>query len=62
LRAAQHFDAIDIADEQIAEVEAATGRGRIIDLDAIDQRHRLIGFGAADEDAIWCRRCRRCGW
>ena len=46
LRPAQHFDALDVVDRQIGEVESAVADG--IHLDAVDDDHQVIVLGAAD--------------
>ena len=48
LRAAQHLDAGHVAHQQVGEVVAATGGGGVVQLDAVDQHHGLVGLGAAD--------------
>ncbi len=48
LRSAQHFDAHVIARQQVGEVEAAAGRGRIVELDAVDQHDCLVVLRAAN--------------
>src|SRR3546814_6985329 len=53
LRPSHDFDSLDIAGEQIAEVEAAAGRGRIVQLYPIDEGNGLLAFRAPDVD----RRC-----
>ena len=49
LRAAQHFDAGDVAADQVGEVVAGARIGRVVDLHPIDQSNGLVGVRAADE-------------
>ena len=51
LGAAQHLDARDIADQQVPAVEAALRRGRVVQLDAVDQHHGVLGLRAPDIQA-----------
>ena len=56
LRAAQHLYMRDVTDQEVAEVEPAAGRRRIVDLDAVDQRHGLVALGAAYADGRYGAR------
>ena len=49
--AAQHFDALDAGRQQIGEIEAAAGRGGIVDAYAVDHDQRLLRLGAAQAHA-----------
>ena len=48
VRAAQHLDAVDRAEHQIGEVEAAARRGGVADAHPVDDDERLLALGAAD--------------
>ena len=48
VRAAQQLNTVDAADHQIGEIEAAGGRRRVADADAVDDDERLFGLGAAN--------------
>jgi hypothetical protein len=50
LRPAQHLDARDVAGQEVAEVEAAAGRRRVVQLHPVDQHHRLVGLRPANAD------------
>src|SRR3546814_11330419 len=54
LRPSHDFDSLDIAGEQIAEVEAAAGSGRIVQLYPIDEGNGLLAFRAPDVDRRGC--------
>ncbi len=51
LGAAQHLDTRRVADQQVAEVETALGRGRVVQLDPVDQNDGVLALGAANVDA-----------
>src|SRR3546814_10641110 len=53
LWATQHFDTRRIPDEQMGEIIATPGRGRIVEFYSVDHHHGLIGFRTANE-----QRCR----
>ena len=49
LRPAQHLDPRDVADQKVAEVEAAAGRRRVVEPDPVDHHQGLVALRAADE-------------
>ncbi len=49
LRPTQHFDAGDVAGQILADIRGIRGRGRIGDVDAVDDHLGVIGIGAAHE-------------
>ena len=53
LGATQHLNSLRIPDEQIGEIIAAAGRGRIVELHPVDDHDGLFGFRTAD--------AQRCG-
>src|SRR3546814_6704565 len=50
LWATQHFDTRRIPDEQMGEIIATPGRGRIVEFYSVDHHHGLIGFRTANAD------------
>ena len=50
MRSAQHFDAVDFADQKIGEVEARLRRRGIVQFHAVDEHQGLRGLRAAQID------------
>src|SRR3546814_19698257 len=51
VRSAQHFDPVDVAGEQMAEIISVADAARVVDLDPVDQHQSLRRFGAAQRYA-----------